>query len=296
MRIIFPALCVALVMGIVSCKKDVETPAPSRAMQVKGGNPVPTPIPTAPPSNQYNSMVESKPAVVTSVPGTINDNIGGYVQALPALYDSTTKSYPVLIFLHGIGELGNGSSDLWLPARLGPIALIRNNQFPSSFTVNGQNFSFIVIAPQFKAWPSSSDINDVVNYVTGKYRVDANRIYLSGLSMGGGATWEYGAAFAQRLAAMVPICGAASPTGSKAEAIAHGGLPVWAFHNDDDYTVASSNSKNWVSDINAYGPSVAARLTLWSTGGHDAWTKATDPGYKEKGMNMYEWMLQYKRN
>ena len=38
-----------------------------------------------------------------------------------------------------------------------------------------------------------------------------------------------------------------------------------------------------------------AKLTLWPTGGHDAWTKATSPSYKENGMNMYEWMLQYHK-
>ena len=243
-----------------------------------------------------NSIIETKPPIQKAVTVSVNANIGGYQEALPARYDSTTKKYPLLIFIHGVGELGNGSSDLWLAANIGTPGLIKNNRFPPNFIVNGKNYSFIVLSPQFKAWPASTDINTFIDYAVAKYRVDATHMYLSGLSMGGGATWDYAAIYNTRLAAIAPICGASGPTNEKAQKIAQGGIAVWAFHNQDDAIVTVNNSIGYVNKINSYNPPSAARITLWPTGGHDAWTRATDPSYKENGMNIYEWLLQYSRN
>jgi predicted peptidase len=258
-------------------------------------NPDGIPAPAKPTGNPANDVVETKPAVQKGVTVTVNANIGGFMQALPARYDSTTKRYPLLVFLHGIGELGNGASQLANVAGPGVPGLIRNKKFPASFKVKDKNYSFIVITPQFKAWPSPNDVNAMISYAISKYRIDTTRIYVSGLSMGGGVTWDYAGTYPKRLAAIVPICGAAGPTDTKVKNMVNAGLPVWAFHNEDDPTVSVNNSKNYVSKINALKPAVPARLTLWPTGGHDAWTKATSIAYKENGMNMYEWMLQYSR-
>lgn len=245
--------------------------------------------------NTFNDIVETKPAIQVPVSYNVNGNIGGYQEALPALYDSTTKTYPLLIFIHGIGELGNGVSDLWAAANIGTPGLIRQGKFPASFAAKGRNFSFIVVSPQFKAWPSSADVNAMINYAINKYRIDTTRIYVSGLSMGGGATWEYAVAYNNRVSAIAPICGASGPNDIKAQKIAQGGIAVWAFHNQDDVTVTPNNSTGYVNKINAFNPPVAARISLWPSGGHDAWTKATDPNYRENGMNMYEWMLQFSK-
>ncbi len=269
-----PVVLFLMITVLVSCKKE-SSPAFS--------------------SNPANDVPETKAPVQKAITLTINGNIGGYQEALPARYDSTTKEYPLIIFIHGVGELGNGSSDLWMAANIGTPGLIKNNKFPVSFTANGKTFSFIVLAPQFKAWPSSNDVDAMISYALSKYRIDTTRIYVSGLSMGGGATWEYAAAYNSRIAAIVPICGASGPTNEKAQKIAQGGISVWAFHNLDDGIVSSSNSTGYVNKINSYNPTTAARITLWPTGGHDAWTKATDPTYKENGMNMYEWMLQFSK-
>ena len=82
---------------------------------------------------------------------------------------------------------------------------------------------------------------------------------------------------------------------TKANAIASADLPVWAFHNEDDFTVPVSSTKDYIAAINSFNPSPLARMTIWPTGGHNAWTKATDPDYKENNLNIYEWMLQYHR-
>jgi len=270
----YPAILFIFVSAFISCKKESGTG---------------TSVASA------NNIIETKAPVQKPISYNVNSNIGGYQEALPALYDSTTKKYPLLIFIHGIGELGNGVSDLWMAANIGTPGLIKQGKFPASFSSKGKNFSFIVVTPQFKTWPSSDDVNALIDHAISKYRIDANRIYVSGLSMGGGVTWEYAVAYNNRIAAIAPICGASGPNDPKAQKIAQGDVAVWAFHNQDDDVVTVNNSIGYVNKINAFSPPVAARITLWPTGGHDAWTKATDPNYRENGLNMYEWMLQYSR-
>jgi predicted peptidase len=246
-----------------------------------------------PPTN--TDIPETAPPVQMAITWNISTNIQGYQRALPARYDSVLKKYPLLIFIHGAGEMGNGSTDLYKVANVGVPALIKNKQFPPAFKVNDTSYSFIVISPQCKTVPSDVDMNALLDHAISKYRIDTTRIYVSGLSMGGGVTWVFGAASAQRISAIVPICGASSPTDSRAQKIAQAGLAVWAFHNKNDSTVTYTNSTGYVTKINGFGANPQAKLTLWLTGGHNAWTKACNPATKEENMNMYEWMLQYHR-
>lgn len=278
-------LLLMVCVSMVACKKDVSVKDPVD----NPGNPV------IPGGNPANDIAETKPAIQKGVTVNVNGNIGGYMETLPARYDSTTKKYPLLIFIHGIGELGNGASQLINVAWVGTSSVIRNGAFPPNFSVGGKNYSFIVVSPQFKAWPSPQDVNAMVDWAISKYRVDTTRIYVSGLSMGGGATWEYAVSYGKRLAAVAPICGASGPSDSKAQKIAQAGVAVWAFHNKDDGTVTYANSEGYVNKINSFNPAIKAKLTLWATGGHDAWSKACNPTYKENNMNMYEWMLQYSK-
>jgi predicted peptidase len=135
----------------------------------------------------------------------------------------------------------------------------------------------------------------MINYAIKRYKVDETRMYVCGLSMGGGTAWDYGADFGKRIAAVVPICGASSPTTQKGYSIARNNLPVWAFHNSGDPTVPSSYSTDWVKYINNANPIVKARLTMFQATVHDAWSKATNPNYTENGKNIYEWMLKHRR-
>lgn len=249
--------------------------------------------------NAYNNVVETKLPTQKAVTVAVNSNIGGFHVATPALYDSTGKRYPLLVFIHGIGEVGNGSTQLYNAANVGPARLIKDRKFPPNFKVGDKNYSFIVVSPQIKTWEYKTmarDVNDMISYAISKYRIDTTRIYVSGLSMGGGYTWDYAGVYASRIAAIVPICGAAGPNDAKVKTIANAKLAVWAFHNNDDKTVSPANSTGFVNAINALNPAVKARLTLWPTGGHDAWTKALNPTYKENNQNIYEWMLQYSRS
>ena len=174
--------------------------------------------------------------------------------------------------------------------------LIAEQKFPSNFVVNKRSYQFIVLSPQFVSWPVPANITAMIDYASKTYRIDPARIYICGLSMGGGDLWDYASSITNPpVSAIVPISGASYPTEQKGQAIAKANMAVWAFHNNDDGTVPAFYSVDYVQYINEYNPQVQAKLTLWPTGGHDAWTKATDPNYRENGQNIYEWMLSYHK-
>ncbi|QEH42582.1 T9SS type A sorting domain-containing protein [Chitinophaga sp. XS-30] len=238
------------------------------------------------------------------VPVTLNEstlsNIAGYYRYLPAGYETGTKKYPVIVFIHGVGELQNGGKPLSAVLANGIPKLISQGKFPESFTVNGQQHAFIVISPQFKTWPGSIDAIRLIEYLAKDLRIDMNRVYVTGLSMGGGVTWgaiSESKENAVKYAAAVPVCGAYQPTTALAASIASSNIPVWALHNkyDDNPATKAQFSIDWVNMINASqpAPNPLARVTIFDAYGHDAWTKAYDPNYRENGMNVYEWMLQY---
>lgn len=234
---------------------------------------------------------------------SMNPSTGGYYEYLPQGYNPNgTQTYPLILFIHGLGETGPGnSSSLSAVLRNGVPKVINEGKFPTSFTVNGVTSRFIVISPQFNVWPKFTDIDVILDYIEANYKIDRTRIYITGLSMGGGVTWEYGGCssnlkYVQRTAAIVPICGASSPSAYRARTIAKYNLPVWALHNQNDPTVSVENTNQYIALINEPpAPVPPAKKTIFNASGHDAWSKAYDPNYKENNMNVYEWMLQYSR-
>jgi len=235
---------------------------------------------------------------------SITSNTHGFYEYLPEGYSTTNpQKYAMILFVHGMGELGSGSTtdlpkvkNTALPKRLG------SGTFPTSFTVNGQTHRFVVLSPQFVNWPTAEDLDAVIRYGIANYNVDPSRIYLTGLSMGGGAVWEYGGhetntTYPNRIAAMSPICGASYPSKYRAAMISKTNLAVWAFHNDGDPTAPVFYTNDYVNFINTTvpPPTIPAKKTIFVSNSHDAWTKAYDPTYRENGMNMYEWFLTYSR-
>ncbi|MBE7172454.1 MAG: hypothetical protein INR73_17840 [Williamsia sp.] len=245
----------------------------------------------------YNAIVETQPPVLKAVTQKISDAIGGYYVSLPFYYDKTNKKYPLLVFLHGGGQVGNGQIDLPLLLNDGVAELVQDKKFPANFNVDGKNFSFITLTPQFNRYPSDADVKGFLDFARKSYRIDTARIYLSGLSMGGTVSANMGGEYTDQLAAIVPIAGVT--TGSilqnTCNNIATGKLPVWVFHNTGDPSTSVSDPINFVSTINTFHPAIAPKLTLFNSNVHDAWTEAINPKYKENGMNMYEWMLHYTR-
>jgi dienelactone hydrolase len=236
----------------------------------------------------------------------LSTNCNGYYEYLPAGYDpSGSVKYPLLIFFHGAGDLGNGSStDLPKLLSVGIPKLINENKFPASFTVNGQTSSFIIISPQFSAWPtraaSVGELEAIIDYAVEHYKVNINRIYLTGLSMGGGFVFDYAGnngTNAGRLAAIVPIAEASGRVYAQARTIASANLPVWATHNNQDPSVPVQETQQYVDWINeAPSPDPLAKASIFISNQHDAWTRTYDPLFTENGLNIYQWMLQYQRN
>ena len=246
------------------------------------------------------------PRFITTTPAS-----NGFYEYLPIGYDpAALKKYPLIVFCHGIGELGNGTTQLaaildnGLAQQLDNQVNHNNTQhFPTSFTVNGNSFSFIVILPQFNTWPAASDIDNIINYAIANYNVDIGRVYLTGLSMGGGVTWAYAggaSTYANRLAAILPVSGAATLGAGSAQIIASANLPVFATHNSQDPTVPPEYTIDNVNFINNSNPPpnpLAVDVIFpVSSPQHDAWTKTYDPTQQLiNGLNVYQWMLQYSR-
>ncbi len=236
----------------------------------------------------------------------INSNCGGYYEYLPQDYNAgSTERYPLIVYIHGNGDRGNGSqSDLGKLVSKALPKYIKDGLFPASVTLNGQSFRFLVISPQFKDRPWPTEIGSVITYIKNNYKVDTNRIYLTGMSMGGGVIWEFAGsdlAIAQKLAAIVPICGQSTPQSAITRVIARGNVPVWATHNQDDQAVLVSNTNDYIRMINgnAQPPTPLAVKTIFTvappTDNHDAWTQTYNPTWKENNKNIYQWMLQYTR-
>src|SRR5882757_1945033 len=120
-----------------------------------------------------------------------------YLLFLPKGYEaSAQKRRPLILFLHGAGERG---TNVWKVATHGP---------PKNVTAN-PDFPFIVVSPQCpegEIW-SNDSLLALLDEITMKHSVDTNRIYLTGLSMGGYGTWRLGLTHPEKFAAIVPICG-----------------------------------------------------------------------------------------
>lgn len=232
---------------------------------------------------------------------SITSNTNGFYDYLPQGYSATgTTLYPLLIFVHGRDEAGNGGSQLTRVLKHGPPKLINAGTFPTSFSVGGKTFKFIVLAPQFINNASASNINGVINYALAHYKVDPKRIYLTGLSAGGG-TIENTAAdptVGKRIAALVEFAGSGTPSATKGATIAANNVAFWGIHNKYDGLVSSSKTINFVDYTLAAKPTANAKKTITGLGGgtsHDCWTSRYQPTWKENNLNIYEWMLQYAR-
>lgn len=244
-----------------------------------------------------NETVETAPMVLTPHFEKFGTMISGYYAGTPSLYPKTSKNYPLLLSLHGGGQIGNGNADLPLVLNDGVPLVLKQGKFPPNFRVGDKNFSFVVLAPQFNQYPSDQEVADFIAFARKKFRIDPSRIYITGLSMGGIVSSEMGGEYTSVLAAVVPMAGMSidQRLELRCKNIATGRLPYWAFHNDNDPKNPVNDPIRFVATINSFSPAVPPKLTIFKDDIHDAWSKAVDPGYKENNMNIYEWMLQYTK-
>lgn len=223
---------------------------------------------------------------------TTSESVIGLLQYLPKDYHNNSDKYPLVIFLHGIGERGANSTNR---STLEGTIYEVDNIGPPRHAKDGHEFPFILISPQLKSnysnWPTSY-VMEVIEWAKSRLRVDEKRIHITGLSLGGGGAWTMTESYPRLFASSSPVCGGYNST-SKACAIAAENIPVWAFHGDADPTVPISRSTNMVNAINGCSPtpSPKAKMTTYPGVKHDAWNKAYKPDHTYHNPNIYEWMM-----
>jgi predicted peptidase len=200
-----------------------------------------------------------------------------YLRYLPKEHPGANgRRWPLMLFLHGAGERGD---DLQRVAVHGPMSLVKQ----------GTNFPFIIIAPQCPAgelWRNEPLLR-LLDDVAVRLAVDTNRVYVTGLSMGGYGAWKLGLAHPERFAALVPICGGASlidvllGTRDKGDALKR--LPIWAFHGAKDDVVSPDESTRVVQALRKSGLK-EVKLTLYPEANHNSWSATYD------NPELYEWL------
>ena len=210
-----------------------------------------------------------------TVPGT--GMHWGYLQALPKDYDPA-KTYPLVIFLHGSGECGNGTTELDRVAIHG---------YPMH-AGQGRDYPFILVSPQLPEgdfWGAYIEsLNRLLDHLMATLPVDPKRVYLTGLSNGGTGTYLWGQTNPQRFAALLPVCGAGIVW--LTYKLVH--TPLWAFHGDQDGAILCEESQRMVEGINTRGGD--AKLTIYPGVGHNCWVYVYDDP------EVLAWMLEQHLN
>ncbi|MEH2262844.1 prolyl oligopeptidase family serine peptidase [Nostoc sp.] len=179
---------------------------------------------------------------------------------------------PTILFLHGAGQRGYDLDDV----RKHGIAKVVEQQ---------PDFPFIVISPQCprREYWNIERLSTLLDEVIASCAVDPDRVYLTGLSMGGYGTWHLAAAQPERFAAIAPICGGGNPQAAGKLK----NLPVWAFHGAKDNVVPLSESEIMVSALKVHDGNV--KFTVYPEANHDSWTQTYN------NPELYEWFLQHWR-
>lgn len=197
-----------------------------------------------------------------------------YLISLPRGYEADPQAkWPLVVFLHGAGERG---ANLDLVAKHGP----------PKRAAEGADFPFILVSPQCPAeqWWTEQPVLELIDHLEANYRVDPDRLHLTGLSMGGYGTWHFATLAPQRFASIAPVCGGGVPY--KMRWIPH--LPVWAFHGAKDGVVPLEESSRLIAALEKAG-NTQAKLTVYPEAGHDAWSETyANPDF-------YEWLLSHRR-
>jgi len=196
-----------------------------------------------------------------------------YLLQLPEGYrENRRQRWPLVLFLHGLGERGKN------------LELVKRHGLAKAIA-QGTRYPFIVVSPQCPddEWWNVLALEALIEHAAKKYRVDPDRIYVTGLSMGGYGTWALAQRHPERYAAVVPICGG----GEVRHAPELRSLPLWAFHGAQDFTVPVKRSQEMIDAIKAAGGS--PKLTIYPEGGHNVW----DETYANP--ELWTWLLAQKR-
>lgn len=199
-----------------------------------------------------------------------------YLIYLPGDYYTSDKQFPLVLFLHGAGERGN---DIELVKRHGPPKLVEE----------GKEFPFILVSPQCPPgtrWNYETlSVIALLDEIESNYRVDKNKIYVTGLSMGGQGTWTLALTQPNRFAAIAPVCGWTNNW----EVCKISNIPTWVFHGAKDVVVPVKESEDMVNALKqCSGKEI--KLTIYPDANHDSWTET----YNNE--ELYKWLLSHSLN
>lgn len=274
-----------------------------------------------------------------SIGNAASPRFKGLLEFTPAGYNPADGStlYPVIIYFHGLGAAGQGTTtDLCtilsdqvnsLPGR------IEGGSFQEMVTSGGIDYKFIVISPQYvqydypNSYPSADAVDSVINYVIANYRVNINRIYLTGMSTGANMVVEYAGsslARAQRIAgastaSVCSVVGRAPNTNTAPANIGNASLPFTFIQcEDDSYGCFPSTPQAWYDGIVAANPTASTFVNfkslikipailppVWPPAniddycmpwGHDTWSLLYNQSYKINGKNLSEFFITFQRN
>jgi len=239
-----------------------------------------------------------------------------YLLSTPPSYQTDPNThFPLLLYLHGSGE--SHATDIELTKMHGIPRLVQayenlknGKPAPEKTQYKPENPTedwdelppvelecarivaeqFITVTPQVEPAPVTNEVDwyaepliSLLDEIEKKYRVDKQRIYVTGNSMGGYGAFKLAAAQPERFAAVIPICGGAEP--EIAPKIKN--VPIWVFHGEKDWCVPFSESEKIVKALNNIGGNV--KFTRYLYAEHDCWTET----YNNK--SIYDWLLEHKK-
>lgn len=202
-----------------------------------------------------------------------------YLAYLPKGYaDDPGKKWPLIIFLHGGSRRGSDLKKLYADGIFDQV-------------YRGRDFPFVIAAPQcpkYIRWSSENWFENFFREVTGKYRIDLDRVYLTGNSLGGSGTWYLAVKYPEKFAAIAPLCGFTRHMDYIENNIARlSGMPIWAFHGKMDTVVPFEETEKMVGKLE--GKNKDLRFTIEPAAGHGIHWQVYP------GQELYDWFLKHDR-
>lgn len=226
----------------------------------------PLPLPTPP-----EGVQTAQPAPAGGYP---------YLVFVPKAYGAdATQRWPLVIFLHGSGERG---TDIELVKKNGPPKVIARHPGSPYFLVSPQ----LEDGADGSRWDTAR-LDQLLAAVRKTYRIDPARIYLTGLSLGGYATWDWAFKHPDLFAAIAPV--AANSEDASRDPCVLKDMPIWAFHGDQDDVVDPLRGFAIVRAIDACKGSVRPKMTIYPQTTHGSW----EPAYDDPAL--WRWLLDQRR-
>ena len=202
------------------------------------------------------------------------------------------KKYPLVLFLHGAGERGDDNASTLKHAAKDFADLERRAKYPAYVVIpqcpTDRRWSEVDWSKDASALPEEPsdpmrNIKELLDEMVENAGVDPNRIYITGLSMGGYGTWDLAARMPDRFAAILPVCGG----GDDRVAGRIAALPIWCFHGDADTAVPVDRSRTMIAAVKAAGgrPIYSELPGV----GHDSWTPAYRDGF------VLDWLFSQRK-